>query len=70
MKSSLVWLTVALLCTAQIALFLLSYIFVPHLAFLINVVALPLEYYLFDKRLEKFGIQRKFKGHLFPKDMV
>jgi hypothetical protein len=35
------------------------------LAFLINVLALPFEYRLFDKNLKNHGIERSIQGKVF-----
>ena len=63
--SLIVWTRVAVLPLVQIALFLLSFAFFPRLAFLINVVALPLGYHLFDRDLKNRGIERTVTGKVF-----
>ena len=63
--SLVLWTRVAFLALTQIVLFLLSFAFVPRLAFLINVVALPFEYYLLDSNLKHHGIERNVKGKVF-----
>lgn len=50
------WGWAALLALIQIALFVVSFAFIPTFAFIANIVALPFGYYLFDKRLKKLQV--------------
>ncbi len=63
--SLIVWTRVAILVLIQTALFLLSFAVFPRLAFLINVVALPFGYHLFDSNLKNHGIERSIHGKVF-----
>ncbi len=63
--SLIVWTRAAVLVLAQTALFLLSFAAFPRFAFIINVLALPFGYALFDKNLKNHGIERSVKGKVF-----
>ena len=57
----------AFLAFVQIALLLLSFAFIPAFAFIVNVVALPFEYYLLDQRLEKLQIVSSIQTGVLPR---
>jgi hypothetical protein len=48
-----VWGWAACLALVQVTLFLVSFAFIPELAFIANIVALPIGYYVFDTKLKK-----------------
>jgi hypothetical protein len=58
LRSYLLWTRALVLSLLQIAVFLLSFALIPRLAFLLNVAALPFEYYLLDKSLKRLRIHR------------
>jgi hypothetical protein len=51
-----VWTGAAIVGLGQMVLFALSFAFLPSLAFFVNIVALPFEYYLLDRGLRGLGI--------------
>lgn len=51
----------------QIALFLVSFAFIPAFAFIANVAALPFGYYLLDRRLKKFQIASSIGSPTLPR---
>jgi hypothetical protein len=61
------WRWAALLALIQIALFLLSFAFIPAFAFIANVAALPFGYYLLDRRLKKFQITSSIGSPTLPR---
>jgi hypothetical protein len=65
LRSSILWTRVASLALIQTAVFLFSFAFLPALAFLVNVVALPIGYYLLDRKLKHLGIERNIGGRAF-----
>jgi len=58
----IVWMSAIALAIFQIALFLLSFAFVAHLAFIINVLGLPFEYFFLDRAFQRRGLQRDLSG--------
>jgi hypothetical protein len=65
LRSFTLWKKCAALILLQIALFLFSFTLFPRFAFFINVVTLPLGYYLLDSNLKKSGIARTVKDGSF-----
>ena len=61
-RSRIIWIGAIALTLFQIALFLLSFAFVAHFAFLIIVLALPFEYFFLDRAFQRRGLQRDLSG--------
>lgn len=61
------WRWAALLALIQIALFLVSFAFIPELAFIVNIAALPLGYHLLNRRLKKLRITSSIGSPTLPR---
>jgi hypothetical protein len=66
-RSLAVWRMAAFLAFIQITLFLLSFAFIPSFAFLVNIVALPLGYYLLDSGLKRLQITNNIDSAVLPR---
>jgi hypothetical protein len=61
-RSRIVWIGAVASAIFQIALFLPSFAFVAHFAFLIIVLVLPFEYFFLDSAFQRRGLQRDLGG--------
>src|SRR5581483_112745 len=66
-RSLAVWRRAALLAFVQIAFLLLSFAFIPMLAFIANIVALPFGYYLLDSSLKKLQVTSNIDSAGLPR---
>ena len=65
-RSLALWGRVAVLGFFQVMLFLVSFALIPSFAFIVNVVALPFEYFLLESRLKKLQIVSRLESGELP----